>query len=63
MASITVDRGADVNGFIKAIEDRLNKEIKKSECEFEQKSKEMQERMNRVREKMGNWEPRLIRKR
>ncbi|WPS86219.1 hypothetical protein SMD22_17060 [Brevibacillus halotolerans] len=59
MARITVDTGADVNAVIKAIGDELKKEIGKFECEFE----ETQERMNRVREKMDNWEPRLIRKR
>ncbi|MBM7108378.1 hypothetical protein SAM19_01749 [Brevibacillus laterosporus] len=59
VARITVDTGADVNGVIKAIGDELKKEINKFESEFE----ETQERMNRVREKMDNWEPRLIRKR
>ena len=57
--SVNVNTGADVNGVIKAIEDELKKEINKSECEFE----ETLERMKQVREKMGNWEPRLIRKR
>ncbi|MCR8987921.1 hypothetical protein NW801_23305 [Brevibacillus laterosporus] len=57
--SVNVNTGADVNGVIKAIEDELKKEINKSECEF----KETLERMNKVREKMGNWEPKLIRKR
>ncbi|MGG3874545.1 hypothetical protein [Brevibacillus laterosporus] len=59
MARITVDTGADVNGVIKAIGDELKKEINKFESEFE----ETQERMNQVREKMSNWEPKLIRKR
>ncbi|PCN42282.1 hypothetical protein B9C88_21520 [Brevibacillus laterosporus] len=48
-----------IKAVIKAIRDELNKEIGKFECEFE----ETQERINQVREKMGNWEPKLIRKR
>ncbi|ATO50132.1 hypothetical protein P4V86_19370 [Brevibacillus laterosporus] len=59
MASTTAKAtiSIDIEGLEKLKE--LNREIGKFECEFE----EMQERMNRVREKMGNWEPRLIRKR
>ncbi|WP_175393306.1 hypothetical protein [Brevibacillus laterosporus] len=47
-----------IKAVIKAVGDELGKEIGKFECEFE----EAQERMNQVREKMDNWEPRLIRK-
>ncbi|MCR8982654.1 hypothetical protein [Brevibacillus laterosporus] len=59
MASTTAKAtiSIDIEGLEKLKE--LNREIEKFECEFE----EMQERMNRVREKMNNWEPRLIRKR
>ncbi|WP_197260981.1 hypothetical protein [Brevibacillus laterosporus] len=53
------DSEDDDRKLIKAIRDELNKEIGKFECEFE----ETQERLKQVREKMSNWEPRLIRKR
>ncbi|OAJ75236.1 hypothetical protein AYJ08_00360 [Brevibacillus sp. SKDU10] len=53
------DSEDDIKRLIKAVGDKLDKEIRKFEFGFE----ETQERMKQVREKMGNWEPRLIRKR
>ncbi|AGR47520.1 hypothetical protein ABOUO_93 [Brevibacillus phage Abouo] len=53
------DSEDDIKRLIKAVGDKLGKEIGKFEFGFE----ETQERMKQVREKMGNWEPRLIRKR
>ncbi|MGG0794659.1 hypothetical protein ABE137_11730 [Brevibacillus laterosporus] len=53
------DSEEDIKRLIKEVGDKLGKGIKEFERDFE----ETQERMKQVREKMGNWEPRLIRKR
>ncbi|AGR47231.1 hypothetical protein JIMMER1_102 [Brevibacillus phage Jimmer1] len=53
------DSEEDIKRLIKEVGDKLGKGIKEFEHDFE----ETQERMKQVREKMDNWEPRLIRKR